>query len=142
MFPSPNPNPEGLEKPEGEGRPNDAEENLMLEKVGDIGGSELAAMTGDDAVAPVKCSSLLDGTFPSAIFCASCRMTALPGDSNPFREFTQPWSLGDSCGRGENERGETGNGEMTCLWSEEKLPKEKRWLLEEEGGLVAIPDCD
>lgn len=69
-------------------------------------------------------------------------MTALPGDSNPFREFTQPWSLGDSCGRGENERGETGNGEVTCLGSEEKLPKGKIWLPEEGDRLDAIPDCD
>lgn len=72
-------------------------------------------------------------------------MTALPGDSNPFKELTHPWSLGDNCGKGENERGETGNGEVMCLGREEKLAKGKGWLPEDGGGLVAavvIPDCD
>lgn len=53
MFPSPNPKLEGLEKPEGEGRPN-VEENLRLEKVGDIGASDVADMADDDAAAPVE----------------------------------------------------------------------------------------
>lgn len=69
--------------------------------MGDMGGREEAAValvSGFDA-----------GTLPSAIFSASCRITALPGDSS---EFTQTWSLGDSLGNGENDSGDgTGNGE-------------------------------
>lgn len=64
-LPSPNPNPEGLGKPEGEGSPND-EENRRPEKVGDMGGRELAAVAGDVDVPMESC--LLDDTFPSAMF--------------------------------------------------------------------------
>lgn len=61
---------------------------------------------------------------PCAIFSATCRLSALPGDSNPppVKEFTHPASPGESCGNGENESGETPNGDKACFNDGEKVP--------------------
>lgn len=140
-LPSPKPNPFGLGNPVGLGRPKEDEENRSPENVGDMGGSGGAAVAEAAAAAAPAASGLLAGTFPSAIFSASCRMTALPGDSNPVKEFTHPASPGDNCGNGENESGETpGNGDAPapCFDSGEKLPNGKSWL----GCVVAVGwDC-
>lgn len=136
-MPSPKPNPLGLGKPVGLGRPKEDGENRSPENVGDMGGRGGAAVAAAVAaaaaavVAPVVGSALLPGTFPSAIFSASCRITALPGDSNPVKEFTHPASPGDNCGNGENDSGDTpGNGETPapCFDSGEKLPNGKSEL--------------
>jgi hypothetical protein len=85
------------------------EENRRLENVGDVGAAALAA------------GSLL--VSPWTIFSATCRMSALPGDSNPpVKEFTHPASPGESCGNGENESGETPNGDEACFNDGEKVP--------------------
>lgn len=78
--------------------------------------------------------------------CCCCCTPAF-GDSKELKELAHTWSLGVKAGRGEKDRGDTGNGEN--LWEERggKPPKGKGLkpgavvAEDSKGGAAALWSC-
>jgi hypothetical protein len=112
------PKPVGLGRPKGMANFGDKgagnRDGMGATRGGGGGGRRAAASAAADEDFSLR-------LFPSAsctalsTSCCCCRAAAL-GDSNELNELAHTWSLGVKTGRGENDRGETGNGES--FWTE------------------------
>ncbi len=123
------PKPVGLGRPKGMANFGDKgagnRDGMGATRGGGGGGRRAAASAAADEDFSLR-------LFPSAsctalsTSCCCCRAAAL-GDSNELNELAHTWSLGVKTGRGENDRGETGNGESfwTEFWGENPPPPPK-----------------
>jgi len=131
------PKPVGLGSPKG------------MANLGDKGaGNREAGWTGTRAFGSIdSCLKMFPFSAPTLSTNCCCCCTPAFGDSKELKELAHTWSLGVKAGRGEKDRGDTGNGEN--LWEERggKPPKGKGLkpgavvAEDSKGGAAALWSC-